>query len=617
MLDWLLEQGTKYAPLVKTGVAALSTYASYKDQQKKNEMQQAAYDDYMRDAAAAGHEAAAAIDLNLTPMEVSGVPTTKADVTDFTAVAAKGGLMSIPNRQRKRYYAGTDEDDVMEIEEEVITPEGFKMETGVDVTGEQVFYNTGQGDRANAMMIWDQMESGDKMLFDFDFEIFFLDGGWRDMIKGEAPSVEGNTMMASHAGNDAFLENRYQELLEMNLSPAEAAAQAEKELSSGNVPGPMATGGIAGLRHGGRPGYQRGLGPVLFGGDDEQMPMNPQRGQEDIAVAESEGIYDEGKGGNWFEEMFLERTGGGGKDYMISDEAKERDFNEIMTIGPRDDLKAKKIEAERMDFTGKFNDKLKKLLDEGMDDGEGSPKMKRFKKIQKLHTKLARDLMNGTNESGLNPKGYTDMTPWDTASNVIMKRFDMKKGGIAGLRHGGRPGYKLGTPDTDVEIMDEEFVGDNELKMEEGVQIGPMAGGGARGWKAQMIAEDLAEEKYGKEFYDLTQDQQFEIYNIALEMVDTGGNAYGGLPKRARKENGGIMDLGGLEKDYRFSGGFVPLGEYEKKDDVPARLSKNEFVFTADAVRAAGGGSINKGAKRMYETMKNLEARPEAQRMTA
>ena len=80
---------------------------------------------------------------------------------------------------------------------------------------------------------------------------------------------------------------------------------------------------------------------------------------------------------------------------------------------------------------------------------------------------------------------------------------------------------------------------------------------------------------------------------------------------------GGVMDLGGMEKDYRFNGGFVPIGEYEKKDDVPARLSKNEFVFTADAVRAAGGGSINKGAKRMYDTMKKLEAKPTAKRMTA
>ena len=51
----------------------------------------------------------------------------------------------------------------------------------------------------------------------------------------------------------------------------------------------------------------------------------------------------------------------------------------------------------------------------------------------------------------------------------------------------------------------------------------------------------------------------------------------------------------------------MPYGEKEKADDVPARLSKNEFVFTADAVRAAGGGSMQKGAQRMYNTMKMLE----------
>ena len=71
---------------------------------------------------------------------------------------------------------------------------------------------------------------------------------------------------------------------------------------------------------------------------------------------------------------------------------------------------------------------------------------------------------------------------------------------------------------------------------------------------------------------------------------------------------GGLMDLGGYEKDYRM-GGFVPLGKKEKADDVPARLSKNEFVFTADAVRAAGGGSVDKGAQKMYDTMKRLENR--------
>ena len=76
---------------------------------------------------------------------------------------------------------------------------------------------------------------------------------------------------------------------------------------------------------------------------------------------------------------------------------------------------------------------------------------------------------------------------------------------------------------------------------------------------------------------------------------------------RATAAEGGLMDLGGMEKDYR-EGGFVPIGAKERADDVPARLSKNEFVFTADAVRNAGGGDIDKGAEIMQNMMDNLEA---------
>ena len=79
----------------------------------------------------------------------------------------------------------------------------------------------------------------------------------------------------------------------------------------------------------------------------------------------------------------------------------------------------------------------------------------------------------------------------------------------------------------------------------------------------------------------------------------------GGIMKMA---DGGMMDMGGMEMDLR-GGGFVPMGRAEKADDVPARLSKNEFVFTADAVRAAGGGDVDKGADKMYATMKKLEDR--------
>jgi len=80
---------------------------------------------------------------------------------------------------------------------------------------------------------------------------------------------------------------------------------------------------------------------------------------------------------------------------------------------------------------------------------------------------------------------------------------------------------------------------------------------------------------------------------------------------------GGIADLpavrmleGGVpEIDYRQSGGFVPVGKKEKADDVPAMLSKNEFVMTADAVRGMGEGNVEKGAQKMYDQMKQLENR--------
>jgi len=85
---------------------------------------------------------------------------------------------------------------------------------------------------------------------------------------------------------------------------------------------------------------------------------------------------------------------------------------------------------------------------------------------------------------------------------------------------------------------------------------------------------------------------------------DIANMAMGG---RTRRAEGGLMDLGGMEKDYRAEGGFVPIGKAEKADDVPARLSVNEFVFTADAVRNAGGGDIDKGAEIMENMMKNLE----------
>lgn len=95
---------------------------------------------------------------------------------------------------------------------------------------------------------------------------------------------------------------------------------------------------------------------------------------------------------------------------------------------------------------------------------------------------------------------------------------------------------------------------------------------------------------------------EFDFYNYNL--------AEGGMPSKepVAKKVMPLLDMDGMEKDYRADGGFVPIGRMEKADDVPARLSKNEFVFTADAVRNAGEGDVDKGAEVMYNMMKNLES---------
>ena len=98
--------------------------------------------------------------------------------------------------------------------------------------------------------------------------------------------------------------------------------------------------------------------------------------------------------------------------------------------------------------------------------------------------------------------------------------------------------------------------------------------------------------------------EPFGGLNVLRDILKVNSFAMGGRINRAE---GGIMDLGGMEKDYRAEGGFVPIGKQEKADDVPARLSVNEFVFTADAVRNAGGGDIDQGAQVMENMMKHLE----------
>ena len=109
--------------------------------------------------------------------------------------------------------------------------------------------------------------------------------------------------------------------------------------------------------------------------------------------------------------------------------------------------------------------------------------------------------------------------------------------------------------------------------------------------------------QYGSNFYSGA-----ELDDFLSRTTSNLGYALGGqvdMPTGIMRTNA----AGIKERDYRETGGFVPVGIKEKADDVPAMLSKNEFVMTADAVRGAGNGNIEKGAQKMYDTMKELENR--------
>ena len=156
--------------------------------------------------------------------------------------------------------------------------------------------------------------------------------------------------------------------------------------------------------------------------------------------------------------------------------------------------------------------------------------------------------------------------------NETLAELDTMAGKLYGYKNGGRIGFKSGSKNkTIIPKKKPKFMTEEELE-----ELYP---GLARG----------------------------EIYD------------YEKKKKAAKKANGGLMEIptgdmrrnraGVMERDYRDEGGFVPVGVKEKADDVPAMLSKNEFVMTADAVRGAGDGNINKGAQRMYDLMKQNESK--------
>jgi hypothetical protein len=146
----------------------------------------------------------------------------------------------------------------------------------------------------------------------------------------------------------------------------------------------------------------------------------------------------------------------------------------------------------------------------------------------------------------------------------------------------------------------------------------PALGRGLTKENLSEIGEDIADNFRGTFLTPNTMTTE-QIYSNVYGRpgVRQGGRmqyAFGSPEENAMRASG-IMNLplnqnpaGVTELDLRDSGGFIPpVGVKEKADDIPAMLSNNEFVFTADAVRGMGNGDVNEGAQRMYDMMKKLE----------
>jgi len=181
--------------------------------------------------------------------------------------------------------------------------------------------------------------------------------------------------------------------------------------------------------------------------------------------------------------------------------------------------------------------------------------------------------------------------------------------GLAGSKFGlGLKNFMaFGNPDKAFDITGKgfklgQFIADNPYKTIGGISLLAPLLAGKQEDDNDELAKYLASQKLDPATTARQMGSEFDFYKYNL--------AEGGMPSKepVAKKTMPLLDMDGQEMDLRAEGGFVPIGRMERADDVPARLSKNEFVFTADAVRNAGEGDIDKGAEVMYNMMKNLES---------
>ena len=264
--------------------------------------------------------------------------------------------------------------------------------------------------------------------------------------------------------------------------------------------------------------------------------------------------------------------------------------------------------------------------------------------LVKSATKAVKGVVKGVKDVATSDLGKTALAAAALYYGGGGNLFGLQRQGMTGFRFANLPGagFFTGASKASPALS---LTGPAELGMTtRGLSTGAKVGlgitglsvlGGALTPKAQEDVEALRKsgdqgllkaylERYYKNLNPIgekdPEDYEAEVQSFVRTNAAYGGRmnyAFGNQPEQNAIQASGIEGLplnqnpaGITELDLRDNGGFIPpVGVKEKADDIPAMLSNNEFVFTADAVRAAGGGSVNKGAQKMYALMKQLEGK--------
>jgi hypothetical protein len=546
---------------VDIGTKAWDTFAKYKSEKGANEQEKATYDKYLQDTQNYEQAAEIAIAENLTPMAVAKPALTKADITNFTLVK-DGGIIGLKNGGRPGYMMG---DMVMEETTMASAPADVKESLGsippeMQAISQELFQKA----------VEELTEQELQML------MAYMQKAAMETATAQAPMEEemmtSETIMAANGG----IMNAKRGLVD---GPGGYAGKSVETINA--LVEPRGNPGVVTLDTFEDPR----IVPEEYGLEPENRPAFPQIYDEsEMIVTEPVGLNSASNEVSKEEQYLIE----GGIEFE----------KQLMEIYNAFQQRFPNIESG-MNYS--FEDMIAELQMEGVFDASDG----------KLIA-MAEGLRGITPASIARTKQR--IARGDTQYGNVPNDVMMNSGGGAGIE-----ALRKVRPDV-VETMGFDMGGLSNPNMQM-----------ASAPDASSELNDMALMVYGVPLDQLTETQRLDLEDLlgsknsiqpqetGIMQAANGGRAmyaYGqgpvmnqGIGTMMANDGMEMLDMNGMEKDYRFNGGFVPMGEYEKKDDVPARLSKNEFVFTADAVRAAGGGSIQKGAKKMYDTMKNLEAK--------